>query len=118
MAELTRRYIVMPMSAEGPFDPLDPDASFVLKPWKDPSALAALEAYRDSCYPELARDISAWVTAIRSGPVIRGSVGARNESYLASRPRPARAGTRRKPKAKVRPKPRGSKRSNKKAKRR
>ena len=58
MAELTRRYIVMPMSVEGPFDPLDPDASFVLKPWKDPAALAALEAYRASCYPELARDIA------------------------------------------------------------
>ena len=118
MAELTRRYIVMPMSVEGPFDPLDPDASFVLKPWKDPAALAALEAYRASCYPELARDIAAWVAAIRSGPTIRGSVGARNESYLASRPRAATVGKRVKSKAKAKSKPMSIKRLKKKAKKR
>ena len=118
MAELTRRYIVMPMSAEGPFDPRDPEASFVLKPWKDPAALAALETYRDSCYQELARDITAWVTAIRSGPVIRGSVGARNESFLASRPCAARAATPRRRRAKVKSKQKTSKSLRKKTKRR
>jgi hypothetical protein len=111
MAELTRRYIVMPMSTEGPFDPMDPDAPFVLKPWKDPAALRALEAYRDSCYPELAQDLSAWIVAIHSGPVMRGSVGARNESHLATR-RPKR------PKAKARPKPKRSKMVKKKRKKR
>jgi hypothetical protein len=110
MAELTRRYIVMPMSTEGPFDPMDPDAPFVLKPWKDPAALRALEAYRDSCYPELAHDLSAWIVAIRSGPVMRGSVGARNESHLASR-------RSKRPKAKARPKPKRSKMRKKKGKR-
>lgn len=113
MAELTRRYIVMPMSTEGPFDPRDPDAPFVLKPWKDPAALTALVAYRDACYPELAQELTAWISTIRSGPVARGSVGARNESYLASRPR-----SRPRKKVKARPKARARKvsRSNKKRK--
>ena len=116
MAELTRRYIVMPMSTEGPFDPMDPDAPFVLKPWKDPAALRALEAYRDSCYPELAQDLSAWIVSIRSGPVVRGSVGARNESHLDSRrPKPrAKAQA----KAKAQPKRKSSKMRKKKGKRR
>ncbi len=90
MAELTRRYIVMPMVTEAPFDLSDPEAVFVLKPWKDPVALMALAAYRDHCYPELARDLDAWITRIRSGPVLRGGVGERNARYLASRPAPAR----------------------------
>jgi hypothetical protein len=111
MAELTRRYIVMPMSTEGPFDPRDPDAPFVLKPWKDPAALRALEAYRDSCYPELAQDLSAWIVAIRSGPVVRGSVGTRNEQHLATRSRTAKT-------AKPRSKARAPKQKKKKAKRR
>jgi hypothetical protein len=85
MAELTRRYIVMQMTTEGPFDLRDPDAPFVLRPWKDPAALKALESYRDHCYPELAAEITAWIEAIGAGPSIRGSVGARNELYLASR---------------------------------
>lgn len=96
MAELTRRYIVMQMATEGPFDPSDPEAVFVLKPWKDPAALKALEAYRDHCYPELASEIMSWIAAIGAGPVVRGGVGARNEPYLAGRgapPRP-RAGRR------------------------
>jgi len=42
MAELTRKYVVMALAAEGPFDLSDPDAPFVLKPWKDPAALRAL----------------------------------------------------------------------------
>ena len=63
----------------------DPDVPFVLKPWKDPAALKALEAYRDHCYPELAAEITAWIAAIGAGPAIRGSVGARNEGHLASR---------------------------------
>ena len=85
MAELTRRYIVMPMGTEGPFDRTDPDAPFVLKPWKDPAALLALEAYRAACYPELSRELSEWIGTIRSGAVPPGSVGARNAAHLASR---------------------------------
>ncbi len=99
MAELTRRYIVMPMGAEGPFDPTDPNAPFVLKPWKDPAALLALEAYREACYPELAAELSAWIRTIRSGAVPPGSVGARNAAHLASR-----AAARPRPKPKARPK--------------
>ena len=57
MPELTRRYIVMTMATEAPFDMQDPEAPFVLKPWKDPAALRALEAYRDHAYPELAADL-------------------------------------------------------------
>lgn len=103
MAELTRRYIVMPMGTEGPFDPTDPDAPFVLKPWKDPAALLALEAYRAACYPELAVELSAWIRTIRSGAVTPGSVGARNAAHLASRPAAARARPRIKAKRKAKP---------------
>lgn len=101
MAELTRRYIVMTMAAEAPFDPSDPESVFVLKPWKDPAALRALEVYRDNCYPELGRDIDSWIRAIATGPVVRGDVGRRNEPHVRSvesqvterpaRRRPARA---------------------------
>lgn len=105
MAELTRRYIVMPMGAEGPFDPTDPNAPFVLKPWKDPAALLALEAYRAACYPELAAELSAWIRTIRSGAVPPGSVGARNAAHLASR-----AAARPRPKPKARPQAKPSKR--------
>jgi hypothetical protein len=103
MAELTRRYIVMPMGTEGPFDSTDPDAPFVLKPWKDPAALLALEAYRAACYPELATELSAWIRTIRSGAVTPGSVGARNAAHLAARPvaAPRRNKARAKPKAKA-----------------
>jgi len=66
MAELTRRYIVMQMATEGPFDILDVDAPFVLKPWKDPAALQALRAYRDHCYDELAHELGPWIDAIGS----------------------------------------------------
>ena len=66
MPELTRRYIVMQMATEAPFDLQDPDAPFVLKPWKDPAALRALEAYREHCYPELAGELDQWIKAIRS----------------------------------------------------
>lgn len=117
MPELTRRYIVMPMSTEGPFDVQDPDAPFVLKPWKDPAALSALIAYRDSCYPELAQELTTWITAIRSGPVVRGSVGARNESHLATRRRPA-ARTSGRSKVKARPKSRPAKASGRQRKKR
>jgi hypothetical protein len=113
MAELTRRYIVMPMSTEGPFDPRDPDAPFVLKPWKDPAALRALEAYRDVCYPELAQDLTVWIAAIRSGPMVRGSVGSRNESHMASRRAPSASRSR----PKTRPKARSRKPSKKKPRR-
>ena len=82
MPELTRRYIVMTMATEAPFDVSDPEAPFVLKPWKDPAALRALAAYRDNCYPELGRDLDAWIRAIETGPVVRGDVGKRNESHL------------------------------------
>ena len=88
MPELTRRYIVMAMATEAPFDTHDPEAPFVLKPWKDPAALRALEVYRDNCYPELAADLTLWIQAIGSGGRLRGGVGARNEAHLASRPKP------------------------------
>jgi len=113
MAELTRRYIVMQMAAEGPFDIRDVDAPFVLKPWKDPAALRALEAYRDHCYEELARELDQWIAAIAAGPKLRGDVGGRNEQAAATRPRPA---ARRLPKRKT--KARVGKRQKKKAKRR
>ena len=67
MAELTRRYIVMQMATEGPFDIRDADAPFVLKPWKDPAALRALRAYRDSCYEELAQELDQWIRASGTG---------------------------------------------------
>ena len=98
MAELTRRYTVMPHATQAPFDLRDPDAPFVLKPWKDPAALRALEAYRDHCYPELARELDEWIAQITAGPSTRGGVGIRNEQHLeartASRRPPARRGTR------------------------
>jgi hypothetical protein len=81
MPELTRRYVVMAMAAEAPFDPGDPEAPFVLKPWKDPAALHALIAYRDRCYPELSRDLTEWIRMIEAGPVVRGDVGRRNEAH-------------------------------------
>ena len=81
MTELTRRYVVMTLATEAPFDPTDADSVFVLKPWKDPAALRALLAYRDSCYPELARDLDAWIRAIQAGPRVRGGVGLRNEAH-------------------------------------
>jgi len=103
MAELTRRYIVMPLATEGPFDRADPDAPFVLKPWKDPAALRALESYRDHCYPELARDLDEWIRTIRAAVPQRGGVGARNEPYVVSAGKARAAGTakpaRRRPKA-------------------
>ena len=106
MSELTRRYVVMTMAVSAPFDPADRDAPFVLKPWKDPAALAALKAYRNHCYAELARELDEWIGAIEAGPVERGDVGRRNEVHLAS-VRPARArsarrtgGPRRAPRAK------------------
>jgi hypothetical protein len=88
MPELTRRYIVMAMATEAPFDVHDPEAPFVLKPWKDEAALRALEAYRDHCYPELAADLAGWIQAIRSGARLRGGVGARNDVYAAPRSKP------------------------------
>jgi hypothetical protein len=87
MRELTRRYIVMTMATEGPFDPKDPDTPFVLKPWKDPAALRALETYRQYCYPELGEDLAVWIDEISSGPAVRGGVGARNEPYAAAKTR-------------------------------
>jgi hypothetical protein len=101
MPELTRRYIVMTMATEAPFDTQDPEAPFVLKPWKDPAALRALETYRDHAYPELAADLAAWIQAIARGPRIRGGIGARNETHGASRPkaRPAPARPKARPKA-------------------
>jgi hypothetical protein len=102
MAELTRRYIVMPLATEAPFDLTDPDGPFVLKPWKDPAALRALAVYRDNCYPELARELAAWIKTIKAGPSVRGGVGKRNEAYV--RPERAPAPAKAKPKAKPRPK--------------
>ena len=85
MRELTRRYIVMTMATEGPFDMKDPDTPFVLKPWKDPAALRALEAYRAHCYPELGEELAVWIDEISSGPAVRGGVGARNEQHLMAK---------------------------------
>jgi hypothetical protein len=113
MAELTRRYIVMQMATEGPFDIRDADAPFVLKPWKDPAALQALRAYRDNCYEDLARDLDQWIEAIEMGPQIRGGVGSRNEEASASKRKPAT-----KTKAKSKPKAKAAKSLKKKAKRR
>jgi hypothetical protein len=108
MAELTRRYIVMTMATEGPFELKDADGAFVLKPWKDPAALRALATYRDHCYPELAEELGVWIKTIESGPVIRGGVGARNEQRMSAvatpRPKP-RAQPRAMPRAKAQAKP-------------
>ena len=103
MTALTRRYIVMSLATEASFDPHDPDGAFVLKPWKDPAALRALCAYRDNCFPELRRDIDAWIRAIEAGPAVRGDVGRRNERHRQAPSAPRRAapkarrGTRMKP---------------------
>jgi hypothetical protein len=92
MQELARRYVVMPLATDAPFDPADPDGAFVLKPWKDPAALRALRAYRDSCFPELRRDLDAWIQAIESGPTVRGDVGRRNEPFARpGKPKPPRS---------------------------
>jgi hypothetical protein len=95
MRELSRRYVVMTLATEAPFDVGDPDAPFVLKPWKDPAALRALRTYRDHCFPELQRDLDAWIAAIDAGPTLRGDIGRRNEAYTGARgtPRKPRAGT-------------------------
>jgi hypothetical protein len=100
MAELTRRYVVMSLATEAPFDLRDPDGPFVLKPWKDPAALRALETYRDNCYPELARELDAWIRTIKAGPAVRGGMGKRNEPYAQA----ARAAPPAKPKVKPKPK--------------
>jgi Rps23 Pro-64 3,4-dihydroxylase Tpa1-like proline 4-hydroxylase len=121
MGELTRRYIVMQMATEGPFDIRDADAPFVLKPWKDPAALQALRAYRDHCYEELAQEIDQWIRAIASGPQLRGGVGTRNEQAVAARQKPvaeAQAKPKAKRKAKLKAKARTAKQQKKKAKRR
>jgi hypothetical protein len=117
MPELTRRYIVMAMASEAPFDAHDPEAPFVLKPWKDPAALRALETYRDHCYRELAEDLTAWIRTISNGAKVRGGVGARNEAHMATRGR-IRAGARPKTKAKAKAKKIARKPAKKKGKRR
>jgi hypothetical protein len=94
MAELVRRYLVSPLATEAPFDPLDPEGAFVLRPWKDPAALRALKAYRDHCYPELRRDLEAWIRTIEAGPRRRGDVGRRNEPYAGPATPPAAPGPR------------------------
>jgi hypothetical protein len=97
MTELTRRYLVMAMATEAPFDHADPEGVFVLKPWKDPAALRALMTYRENCYPELGHELEAWIRAIEAGPVVRGGVGQRNESHLRHALAPPRRGTRARP---------------------
>ena len=118
MVELTRRYIVMQMAAEGPFDIADPDAPFVLKPWKDPAALQALIVYREHCYPELAQELDLWINAIAAGPKIRGGVGSRNELTAPARRKPAATAKPQAKAPKAKTKARGAKQSKKKAKRR
>jgi len=83
MAELTRRYIVMQMATEGPFDIRDADAPFVLKPWKDPAALQpfgpiAITATKTLPGP---RPVDR---AIEMGPQVRGGVGSRNDQRKSS----------------------------------
>jgi hypothetical protein len=95
MPELTQRYVVMTLATDAPFDPADTDGVFVLKPWKDPAALRALVAYRDSCYPELARDLDAWIRAIQAGPKVRGGIGLKNEPHAGKGHGPKEPGTRR-----------------------
>ena len=106
MAELTRRYVVMPLATDAPFDPRDHDGAFVLKPWKDPAALRALQSYRDHCYPELARDLNGWIQVICEGTVVRGDVGRRNEPYAKVSVAPKRSAaphaSRRKPRGHTR----------------
>ena len=107
MAGLTRRYLVMSLATEVSFDRADPDGVFVLKPWKDPAALRALRTYRDNCFPELRRDIDAWIGAIEAGPTVRGDVGRRNDRHLrapaaARRTAPKARGVARKKPAKKR----------------
>jgi hypothetical protein len=94
MLELTRRYVVMAMATHAPFDPADPEGVFVLKPWKDPAALHALRAYAEACYPELARDLEAWIREIERGPAVRGDVGRRNEPPAHAAARRTAAGAR------------------------
>ena len=101
MSELTRRYVVMAMATEAPFDLTDPEGVFVLKPWKDPAALRALKTYCANCYPELARELETWIRAVETGPVFRGGIGRRNEAHLKPAVR-ARA-TRKRAEARPRP---------------
>jgi hypothetical protein len=108
----------MAMATEGPFDTRDPEGVFVLKPWKDPAALRALEAYRAHCYPELAADLADWIEAIRSGTPIRGGIGARNEPFAASPAKPSRAPAPARRPAKAAKKKAAKKASKKKGKRR
>lgn len=88
MAELVRRYVVSLLATETPFDPMDPEGAFVLRPWRDPAALRALKAYRDHCYPELRRDLEAWIRTIEAGTRVRGDVGRRNEPYAGGAKEP------------------------------
>jgi len=111
MPELTKRYIVMTMATEAPLDLTDPDGAFVLKPWKDPAALRALETYRDHCYPELARELDAWIRAMKAGPVMRGGVGKRNESFV----KPARPIQAARPKVQARSKKKAAPRTRARA---
>ena len=104
MTALARRYVVMPLATDAPFDPADPDGVFVLKPWKDPAALRALRAYRDSCFPELRRDLDAWIRAIEAGPTVRGDIGRLNEPFARTSSTPAAVTTTARPTAtKARP---------------
>ncbi|MFQ5520904.1 MAG: hypothetical protein ACE5FK_05875 [Candidatus Methylomirabilia bacterium] len=116
MAELTKRYIVMAMATEAPFDLADPEGIFVLKPWKDPAALRALEAYRDNCYPELGRELDAWIRTVKAGPVMRGGVGKQNESFVKAARPPVPTRPRPKPKAKAKARPKRRPAPKKKAK--
>ena len=101
MSELTRRYVVMAMATEAPFDLTDPEGVFVLKPWKDPAALRALKTYCANCYPELARELETWIRAVETGPVLRGGIGRRNEGHL--KPAVQARATRKRAEARPRP---------------
>ena len=113
MPELTRRYIVMTMATEGPFDMKDPDAPFVLKPWKDPAALRALEAYRAHCYPELGEELAAWIDTITAGPAVRGGVGSRNAQHIEAKAKP-----RSRPRARPKPATKAARKTSRKTRKR
>ena len=95
MRALSRRYLVMALATEAPFDPTDPDAPFVLKPWKDAAALRALRTYRDNAFPALRQALDTWIRTIEAGPTLRGDVGRLNDPHLQRAPRAAGANAKR-----------------------
>src|SRR5438876_7672416 len=75
MPELTRRYLVMTMATDGPFDMNDPETPFVLKPWKDPASLRARATYREHRYRELAEEVGGWTKEGWGALMSEGQIG-------------------------------------------